>query len=290
MNKLGEVKKIMLIVLIFAALFIVLAGKSIYLAFSGEIEISSTFTILGLVGHYYGLIIFLAILAGYLVARKLAALEKINLDKYLVNIFVGFLIALIFARLGYIIFQLDRIESFWEIFATWRGGLSIHGALFGIVMYLFYLSRRYKISFAQFADFLAPGMILGQAIGRWGNFINQEAYGPSTNLVWKMFVSPARRFADFANESFYHPAFLYQSLGNLLIFFILLYIYALDKKAGTVATFYVFLYSILRFIIEFWRVDRVMWGPFSVAQWASIVLVVAALYLFYRRGYQKKSY
>lgn len=289
MNKIAEIKKIALIVsslILFCALIF---SKSIHLIFKGDVQISSQFKVFGATGHYYGLILFAGILAGYLIARKLAKLKKINLDKYLLNFFVGFLIALLFARLGYVIFQLDQIESFGEVFATWQGGMSIHGALVGIGLYLWYLAWRHEISFAQFADFLVPGIILGQAIGRWGNFINQEAYGSPTNIMWKMFITPGRRFLDLINESFYHPAFLYESVGNLLIFFILLYAFAINKKSGNVALFYMLLYSVLRFVVEFWRIDCVMWGFLSVAQWFSIALVVISGYLLIVRNKSDKA-
>ncbi|MFH1749471.1 MAG: prolipoprotein diacylglyceryl transferase [bacterium] len=289
MNKIAEIKKIALIVsglTIFCALIF---GKSIYLVFKGDIQIPSQFNVFGATGHFYGLVLFAGIVVGYLVARKLARLEKINLDKYLLNFFVGFLIALLFARLGYVVFQLDRIETFGEVFATWQGGMSIHGALVGIGLYLWYLAWRYKISFSQFADFLVPGIILGQAIGRWGNFINQEAYGSPANVVWKMFITPGRRFLDLINESYYHPAFLYESIGDFLVFFILLYIFGVNKKPGNVALFYVLLYSVLRFVVEFWRIDNVMWSFLSVAQWFSVILIIISGYLLIARNKPKTA-
>ncbi len=289
MNKITEIKKIALLVVSLTIFFVLVFGKSIYLAFKGDIQIPSEFTIFGVTGHYYGLILFVGIIAGYLVVRRLAKLENINIDKYLLNFFIGFLIALLFARLGYVIFQLDRIDSFGDVFATWQGGMSIHGSLVGIGLYLWYLAWRHKISFVKFADFLVPGIILGQAIGRWGNFINQEAYGSSTNVLWRMFITPGRRFLDLINESYYHPAFLYESLGNFLIFFILLYAFAFNKKAGNIALMYLLLYSILRFVIDFWRIDNVMWGFLSVAQWFSIALIIISGYLLFMRNKPKTT-
>jgi phosphatidylglycerol:prolipoprotein diacylglycerol transferase len=261
-----------LAVLIVAA---IIFGSKIYLLFHGHTQVSSTFEIFGLTGHVYGLIVFISVLVGYWVARRLAILENINLDNYLINIFTGFVWALVGARVVFAIFRPDVFDSIWQVLEIWRGGLSIHGALIGIVLYLWYLAPRMKVAYPKLLDIFAPGIALGQVIGRWGNFINQEAYGGPTSLPWKMFVDKPHRFADLVDHKYYHPAFLYESLGMLLVFLILLYIYARNKHAGTVAVGYLLLYSVLRFVVEFFRIDKVLWGPLSAAQWASLALVVS---------------
>jgi len=277
------VGKISLIAIALVVVLALLLFRPISLVFAGKIELSSTFNLFGLKGHYYGLLMFFALALGYLVARTLGKLERVELDKYLFSIFLGFIWALIGARIGYVIFKLDQYHSFWQMVAIWEGGLSIHGALVATAIYLFWWTRKFKFNFWQFADILTPGIALGTAIARWGNFFNQEAYGLPTSFPWKMFISPENRFFKYAMEKFYHPTFLYESALDFFLFLLLLQIFSRDYQKGTTALLYVAGYSLIRFFVEFLRIDSEKWAMLSIAQWVSLGLIILVVVIFVRR-------
>ena len=187
--------------------------------------------------------------------------------------------AILGARIYYVIFELPYyIQHPDEIIAIWHGGLAVHGGLLAGVASIYLGCCHYKISFWQFTDIMAPFMILGQAIGRWGNFFNQEAYGYEVDpaaVPWAMWIDGAYR----------HPTFLYESCWDLLVFFVLLW---LARQAwvrrGEIALGYLMLYSMGRVVVEGFRTDSLMLGPLRMAQVMSLVLFVGALLvLLYRR-------
>jgi len=207
--------------------------------------------------HWYGIIIALGIGAGFLVARKLG--RKYGFED---NVFEDFLLwvlpaALIGARLWYVLFNLGYyLENPGKIIAVWEGGLAIHGGFFAAVIVALLWTRHKKIDFFRFADLAAPALILGQAIGRWANYVNQEAYGVPTDWPWAMYIAGEYR----------HPTFLYESLWNLAVFFALYYFVVTRPKAGKTFALYMVGYSIGRFFIEGLRTDSLMLGPLRVAQ------------------------
>jgi phosphatidylglycerol:prolipoprotein diacylglycerol transferase len=173
-----------------------------------------------------------------------------------------------------------------------RGGLGIPGAVIGGALALFFFSRKYKLNFVEWADIAAPGLALGQAIGRWGNYFNQELYGAPTNLPWKIFIDPAHRLPAFAQEAYYHPLFLYESLWNLGNMALLIWIsrrFPEKLKTGDVFLTYLIVYPIGRFLLEFLRLDSSQLGSFNANQtFMAVVAIVAALALIWRhRGSAK---
>ena len=227
------------------------------------------FTIGTLPIRWYGLLISSAILIGVLLASREVEKQGLNVDHFLNVILVSVPCAIIGARLFYVIFRWDyyRLHP-WESVMTWKGGLAIHGGVIGGLLAGYFMCRRYRLSFPQLADIVAPSLILGQAIGRWGNFFNQEAYGYPTNLPWAMYIAGAYR----------HPTFLYESIWNLLIFALLLWLRRQPNiKAGDIFLAYMAGYSVGRFFIEGLRTDSLMFGPFRAAQLVSIVAVVGVL-------------
>lgn len=228
--------------------------------------------------HWYGIIIAIAVAVGLLVANKIG--RYYDLAPGIIEDFLLWVLpaALIGARLWYVLFNLDYYTRYpGKIFAVWEGGLAIHGAFFAAVVVAYFWTRARKINFLRFTDIASPALILGQAIGRWANYVNQEAYGTPTDLPWAMFIDGEYR----------HPTFLYESLWNLAIFFALYYYVRTRPRQGKVFALYMVGYSVGRFFIEGFRTDSLMLGPLRVAQGVSLVLIILGLLLFYfaeRRG------
>lgn len=241
--------------------------------------------------HWYGLLIATAVLIGLKLSQFLA--EKRQIDPNLLNDLVIWLIlaAIPCARLYYVLFQWqDYARRPAEILAIWHGGIAIHGAVLGGIAASLIFARVYQVRFWQLADIVAPALILGQAIGRWGNFFNSEAFGRPTALPWKLYIPPAQRPPGYSEFSYFHPTFLYESLWNLGVFALLMLLFfwglrhADRLKVGTLFLLYWVSYSMGRFWIEGLRMDSLMLGPLRIAQIISllgIVLGVAGLVWLY---------
>jgi phosphatidylglycerol:prolipoprotein diacylglycerol transferase len=190
------------------------------------------------------------------------------------------------ARLYYCIMDYNFYLRFpTEILALRHGGISIHGAILGGIIGIIIFAKKYKLSFLKLCDVSSIGLVLGQAIGRWGNFFNSEAYGLPTNLPWKLYIAPQYRQIPFLDVQFYHPAFLYESILDLIIFVILMYIVKTNKfkKEGNLALIYLILYSIARIIVETFRIDsvRYIFGiPIAIVVSVGII-VLSVILLFY---------
>lgn len=231
--------------------------------------------------RWYGILMSTALALGTVLAYREAEKQKID-PEYVINlVVVAAPLGFIGARLYYILFfNLEYYLSHpAEIPAVWHGGLAIHGALIGGVLGGYLVVRHYKLDFWQMADIVAPSLILGQAIGRWGNFFNQEAYGYETNLPWAMYIDGAYR----------HPTFLYESLWNLLVFMTLLLIRRKKfMKKGDLFAAYFALYSLGRVVVESFRTDSLMFGPFRVAQLVSILGILGGV-LFILYNHRKSN-
>jgi phosphatidylglycerol:prolipoprotein diacylglycerol transferase len=167
-----------------------------------------------------------------------------------------------------------------------KGGLGIPGAVAGGVLAMWIYTRRKKLSLITWLDITAPGLALAQAIGRWGNFFNQELYGAPTNLPWKLYIDPAHRLAGYAGVSYYHPLFLYESLWNLANMAILLWLarrFSDRLKTGDIFLSYLVIYPVGRFLLDFLRLDASRLAGINANQTLSaIVAVVAAGVLIWR--------
>jgi len=175
-----------------------------------------------------------------------------------------------------------------------RGGLGVPGGVMGgAVAVLLYVRRNKKISFAEWTDVIAPGLALGQAIGRWGNFFNQELYGAPTNLPWKIYIDPQHRLQGFENVEYFHPLFLYESLWNLANMFFLIWVARRFKdalKPGDVFLVYLVTYPVGRFFLDFLRLDASQLGGVNANQtFLGIVALVSAAALFWRHRSANKS-
>ncbi|WP_238393120.1 prolipoprotein diacylglyceryl transferase [Myxacorys almedinensis] len=244
-----------------------------------------------LVLRWYGLLIASAVLIGVTLAQRLAAKRQVDPD-VLSDLAVWLVLAAIpSARLYYVVFQWQEYAANpAKIIAIWEGGIAIHGAILGGVLAALIFARLKQVSFWQLADLVAPSLILGQAIGRWGNFFNSEAFGAPTDLPWKLYIPPERRPFG-VDAAYYHPTFLYESLWNLAVFGVLMTLFFRDLKGkprlkvGTLALVYLIGYGLGRVWIEGLRTDSLMLGGLRVAQLVSlgtIVLGVIGLVWLYR--------
>jgi phosphatidylglycerol:prolipoprotein diacylglycerol transferase len=154
-----------------------------------------------------------------------------------------------------------------DLIAFWIGGFGIPGAWIGGLFALYYFARKNKFSFLEMADILAPGLALAQAIGRLGNYFNQELYGLPTHLPWKIFIDPAYRLSGFETVNFYHPLFFYESLLNFVNMVFLLWLARRFKgiiKTGDLFFAYLGFYSLIRLVLEFLRLDVSLVNGFNI--------------------------
>lgn len=238
------------------------------------------FRILGIEVGWYGILIGLGMLLAVLVATARAKKENLPDDIIIDLAIIAVPIAVIGTRLYYVAFNWDYYGQFpREILNIRQGGLAIHGGIIGGVLAGYFFCRYKKIRFWQLADIVAPSIILGQAIGRWGNYINQEAYGRPTDLPWGIMINGVK----------VHPTFLYESIWNFIVFFFLLYYTKKKKIEGEIFLLYLILYSFARFFIEGLRTDSLMIGPLRTAQVISLAIIFGALvmrkYLLGRKSY-----
>ncbi len=250
---------------------------------------------LGLIAvHWYGLLIGLGIALALLVVYRLSNRGGMDTESVIDACIYMLPFGFVGARLYYVLFNLDfYLKRPDEIVKVWHGGLAIHGGVLAAVIFLFFYTRRKKMEFLRLLDILAPAVILAQAIGRWGNFVNQEAFG---GIVSEAFIS---RFPAFIQQgmlidgSYHHPTFLYESVWNLGVFAFLLYL-SLRKPEprGKILAGYLTLYSLGRFFIEDLRTDSLMLGPIQVARLISLLGILAGLvilFLAHRRGKNLKT-
>ena len=238
--------------------------------------------------YWYGLFIVSGILAGLFVSMKLAKKFGIDQNKIFDLAFWLIIGGIIGARLYHIALELPYYsQHLSQIVKVWQGGLAIHGAIIAGVILLYFFARKEKINFWLLAGIFTPGIALGQAIGRWGNYFNQELFGKPTNLPWGIPIDLMNRPNDYLSADFFQPTFLYESLGDLAIFAILLIIaLKLAKKKiinnKILILSYLILYSILRFAMEFFRTDYtpLVFG-IRWPQIASVLIIIAAVAIIF---------
>ena len=234
--------------------------------------------------RWYGLLIASAVLIGVSLSQYLAKRRGINPD-LLGDLIIWLVLAAIpGARIYYVLFEWQQYSQHPEdIIAVWKGGIAIHGAIIGGTIATLIFARINKISFWQLIDLVVPSLILGQAIGRWGNFFNSEAFGSPTDVPWKLYIPPANRPLEYLDYDYFHPTFLYESVWNLGVFIILLFLFfwGLKKrnrtKVGTLTFVYLIGYSIGRFWIEGLRTDSLMIGSLKIAQIISLVAIAIGI-------------
>ncbi len=235
--------------------------------------------------RWYGFLIALAVIIGLTIAQNLA--KRKNVDPEMIGDLLLWLVvgAIPGARIYYVLFEWERYGQRPEdIIAIWQGGIAIHGAIIGGVIASILFAKVKKQSFWTLMDTIAPAVIFGQAIGRWGNFFNSEAFGMPTNLPWKLYIPPYRRPLELLEFDYFHPTFLYESIWNLMVFVLLLalFFWGLKRgnnlKSGTIALTYIISYSLGRFWIEGFRIDSLMLGSLRIAQVVSLGAIVFGMF------------
>ncbi|MBY0097060.1 prolipoprotein diacylglyceryl transferase [Mesobacillus maritimus] len=238
--------------------------------------------------HWYGVIIGVGIALALWLAMREGEKRGLEKDLFADLMLWAIPISILSARIYYVLFQWDYYAQHpSEILAIWNGGIAIHGALIGAVATAYIFTKKRNVSFWKVADIAAPSIILGQAIGRWGNFINQEAHGGEVtrafleNLMLPEFIINQM----YINGAYYHPTFLYESVWNFLGFALLIGLRRVNLGRGELFLSYVIWYSIGRFFVEGMRTDSLMLTDFlRIAQVISIGLILLAVVLwFYRR-------
>jgi phosphatidylglycerol---prolipoprotein diacylglyceryl transferase len=264
----------------------------------------SGFNIGPLTIHFYGIVIMLGVVAASFLARHEA--NRLGQNGELVwDMLLWILIAgIIGARIWHILTPMPSlmaqgVTTYYylthppDAIAIWKGGLGIPGAVLGGAIALFLFVKRRHLPFLKWLDILAPALALGQAIGRWGNFFNQELYGAPTSLPWAIYIDPAHRLAGFENQAFYHPTFLYESIWNLGNMALLLWLSRHFKdrlKTGDIFLVYLVVYPFGRFLLEFLRLDSSQVAGINANQTVMlVVMIVAALTLIWRTKKKKGS-
>ena len=255
--------------------------------------------------YYYGIILMSGAMAGGLLAYKEAARRGHNPEivwDLLIWLIIGGIIG---ARLWHVFTPSQSLiaegidTKFYlthplDLLNIRRGGLGIPGAVIGGALALLLFTRQNKMNFIEWADIVAPGLALGQAIGRWGNFFNQELYGAPTSLPWKIFIDPLHRLQGFSEKEYYHPLFLYESLWNVANMGLLLWLTrrfrGADRlKTGDVFLVYLIVYPFGRFLLDFLRLDASQLGGVNANQtFMAIVAVLGASALFWRHRPNRK--
>lgn len=234
--------------------------------------------------YWYSVILLFAFIIGCTLVFKEAKEKNIKKEKIEDFLFYTIPISLIGARIYYVLFNLDYYLKYpVDIIKVWEGGLAIHGGIIAGFICLLYFSKKNKIKIIKMLDILVIGLIIGQIIGRWGNFMNGEAFGPVTSLEFLKKIHLPKFIIDgmFIEGKYHHPTFLYESLWNLIGLIIILVIKNTKiNKEGLVTSIYLIWYGIGRFLIESLRTDSLMFFNIKIAQLVSILFILIGIIVF----------
>ena len=247
--------------------------------------------------YWYGLFVVLAIMVALVIAQTLAKKYDFSKAKLFDLAFWLIIFGIIGARLYHIGLEYHYyLTNPIAMFKIWQGGLAIHGGVLAGIIVVWYFTRQYKYNFWLVTSLIVPGLALAQAIGRWGNYFNQELFGLPTALPWGIPIATFNRLIPYLSENYFHPTFLYESLGSLCLTVILLALHYFYKtknefKYLLITLSYLIGYSILRFSLEFIRLDLTpLVAGLRWPQWMSLLITVASfVYLVYYKLIQNKK-
>ena len=235
--------------------------------------------------YWYAIFIDLSFIIGILGIKKECKKNKIDYENILELIIIIIPISIIFARLYYVIFNLDYyLEDPLEIINIKNGGLAIYGGILGAVIAILIYATKNKMHVLNIFDICVPYLALGQAIGRWGNFFNKEAYGIETNNIFRMGIVENGIYMEV------HPTFLYESICDFILFLILIIFRKHKKYDGQLTLIYLLGYSSVRFIIEGLRTDSLMLGNIRISQLISVIIFIVSLIILLYKKYRDKIY
>lgn len=243
---------------------------------------------------WYSFLILSAIAIAYLIISKETKKKNLSENTFLDMAFYGIIIGILGARIYYVLFNLNYYLKYpIEIPMIWNGGLAIHGALISSLVFLAIYTKKKKINLLLLLDTIVVGLIIAQAIGRWGNFFNQEAYG---RIVSRSYLENIN-IPEFIIKGMYikgdyrEPTFLYESISSTIGFIVLILVRKIKKiKTGSITSLYLMWYGISRFIIEAHRADSLMLGDIRVAQLVSIISIASGIILFIISNKKQKNY
>ncbi len=246
--------------------------------------------------HFYALILLTGMLAAAWMTTRRAPQKGLDPEHVWNGLMWAIVPGLIGARIYHILTPQPSsgltlqyyLQNPLQMLAIWNGGLGIYGGLIGGMLGLVYYLRHHQQPVLRWFDVIVPGAALGQAIGRWGNFINHELYGAPTDLPWGIYIPPDKRLPGYTQYSTFHPLFLYESLMNLAAFGILLWVerrFRDQLRDGDLILIYFMLYPLIRFTLDFVRLDSNGFGVITTAQLVSLVafLIAAALLIVRHR-------
>ena len=229
------------------------------------------FSLFGIDIYWYAILIISGVLIGAKIAQKEFVNRGFSEDFIYDLLFVILPFAIIGARIWYVIFEWDFSKNDPIQILNFRaGGLAIHGGILFAVIGIYFYTKKKNLPLIDILDVMVPSLALGQSIGRWGNFVNGEAHGTPTNLPWAIIVDGVK----------VHPTFLYESIGDFLIFLFLMIYRKKNPKKGIQTGVYFMSYGVLRFFVEGLRTDSLMIGSFRMAQLTSVVYLIVGIFLF----------
>ena len=241
--------------------------------------------------RWYAICIVSGLILAVYLSMKEAPRKKIDPDAIIDFILIAFPLAIVGARLYYVIFEWGYYsQNLGEIFAIWNGGIAIYGGLLTGALVLYLFSRRRLIEPIDFLDIAAPSVMIAQSIGRWGNFFNQEAYGAAVKSL--NYLPSFIRDQMYIDGSYRQPTFLYESIWNLLGFLLILILRRKPQflRQGEVTAFYLIWYGFGRMIIEGMRTDSLMFAGLRVSQWLSMILILVGLAIILYQRRKKAPY
>lgn len=233
------------------------------------------FSVFGIDIYWYAILMVCAIVSGIIVAKIRDGLYNIKFDDILDLLIYLIPISIISARLYYVLFDLGYFANNpAQIFNFRTGGMAIYGGIIGGIVTSIIFCKKKNIKIINLLDYLAPALALGQSIGRWGNFINIEAYGTETTLPWRMGIFECGKYVEV------HPTFLYESIATFILFIILVRIKEKRKFEGQVTYIYLIGYGFARMLIEGLRIDSLMLGTIRISQLVSFFILILGVVLY----------
>ena len=231
--------------------------------------------------YWYSFLIMVAVFVGWGIAIRYVKREGISVNAFNDMIIYTILVAVLGARVYYVLFNFEAYEDdFLGVFKIWEGGLAIYGAIIAGIVYILWFCRKRRLGFVKMLDVMSLSLLLGQAIGRWGNFFNQEAYGGECTKEFLVNLHLPQFIIDgmYIDGVYYQPTFLYESIWCFVGVFILMYIRKRSVgKVGKQVSFYLIWYGIGRVVIESMRSDSLYIGSYRVSQIVSIIFIIIGI-------------